>query len=718
MGEPLSPNRVFDFLVDEPEPHPAYDFFAPGPLPGYAGNPNNNNEWIEADVPLLGELGVVADEPMVGLIVDEIVEPIVEAEEQVVAPMVDMNEGVADGFCHTTSDASGALTERLRMIENLSTRLGNLEYGHRRLVKKVQVMASQMVHAANRFKQIGTQMEQGQHTTTQRDEVIAGLTKRVQSLQKVIENGATLPKTHVVKGVIKEVPIVTAEEKAQRRLEVKARTTKKTQSNLLKQQYENFTALSSEILDQTFDRLQKLVSQLDLLDEKLLQEDVNQKLLRSLSPEWNTHAVVYEPEVKGMSSSSSSIQNMAFVSSSNNNTSSTNGTVNTTHEVSTASTQVNAAYSTNIDNLSDAVICSFFKVFEKTRRKLTINRNETVGFDKYNNRHKSEHFAGKCRALRNQDNKHRESSRRSMPVETFAFIDLVSCDGLGGHDWIDQAEEGPNYALMAFSSSSSDLKVSNDSTYSKSCLETVKLLKSQNEQLLKDFEKSELMVVCYKTGNFMPQTPDLSYTGLDKFVNKPVVENYKAKSSEEETKADEGFFVGYSLSSKAFSVFNSRTRIMEENLHIRFTDSTPNVVGSGPDWLFDIDALTRTINYETIVTGTQSNGFVVPKNSHDDGSKPSSDDGKKVHEDLRKESECKDQEKEDNINNTNNVNTVSLTVNAASTNEVNVVGGKTSIELPFDLNMLALEDVSIFDISNDDEYDDAMADMNNLNTTI
>ncbi|GKA39206.1 hypothetical protein Tco_0731757, partial [Tanacetum coccineum] len=79
--------------------------------------------------------------------------------------------------------------------------------------------------------------------------------------------------------------------------------------------------------------IQKLVSQLELLDEKLSQEDVNQKLLRSLSPEWNTHAVVwrnkadldtmsmddlynnlkvYEPEVKGMSSSSSSTQNMAF----------------------------------------------------------------------------------------------------------------------------------------------------------------------------------------------------------------------------------------------------------------------------------------------------------------------------------------------------------------------------------------------------------------------
>ncbi|GJW19319.1 hypothetical protein Tco_0026755 [Tanacetum coccineum] len=55
MGEPLSPDRVFDFPMDEP--HPAYDFFAPGPLPGYVGNPNNMNRWIEADVPLLGEMG-------------------------------------------------------------------------------------------------------------------------------------------------------------------------------------------------------------------------------------------------------------------------------------------------------------------------------------------------------------------------------------------------------------------------------------------------------------------------------------------------------------------------------------------------------------------------------------------------------------------------------------------------------------------------------------
>nr|GEU79726.1 hypothetical protein [Tanacetum cinerariifolium] len=127
-------------------------------------------------------------------------------------------------------------------------------------------------------------------------------------------------------------------------------------------------------------------------------------------------------------------------------------------------------------------------------------------------------------------------------------------------------------------------------------------------------------------------------------------------------KVDEGFFVGYSLNSRAFRVFNSRTRIVEENLRIRFSESTPNVVG------------------------TQSNGFVdtkasdnaYPKSSNDDGSKPLSDDGKKVDEDPRKENKCNDQEKEDNINSTNNVNTVSSTVNAGGTNEVNV----TLVDLP------------------------------------
>ncbi|GKA58413.1 ribonuclease H-like domain-containing protein [Tanacetum coccineum] len=248
---------------------------------------------------------------------------------------------------------------------------------------------------------------------------------------------------------------------------------------------------------------------------------------------------VYEPEVKGMSSSSSSTQNMAFVSSSNNNSNNTNGTVNTaqavntTHGVSTASTQVNAANSTNIDNLSDVVIYDMEgmdlrwqmamltmrarRFLKNTKRKLTVNGNETIGFDKYKvecyNCHNMGHFVRECRALRNQDNKNKKSSRRS-------------------------AEEGPNYALMAFSSSSPNSEVSNDSICSKSCLETVESLKSQNDQLLKDLKKSELMVLVPPpyTGNFMPLTPDVSFTGLDEFVNEPVVENCKAMSSEEEPK--------------------------------------------------------------------------------------------------------------------------------------------------------------------------------------
>ncbi|GJS84853.1 hypothetical protein Tco_0751394 [Tanacetum coccineum] len=136
-----------------------------------------------------------------------------------------------------------------------------------------------------------------------------------------LENGNSAPKTTVVEGVEKVIPPTTVEEKAQKRLKVKARSTlmigipnghqlkfnsikdekslleaiekrfrgnvatKKTQRNLLKHQYENFFAPSSESLDQTFDKLQKLVSQLEILGEKLSQEDVNQKLLRSLSLE-------------------------------------------------------------------------------------------------------------------------------------------------------------------------------------------------------------------------------------------------------------------------------------------------------------------------------------------------------------------------------------------------------------------------------------------------
>ncbi|GKB27219.1 ribonuclease H-like domain-containing protein [Tanacetum coccineum] len=359
---------------------------------------------------------------------------------------------------------------------------------------------------------------------------------------EVIENGIARPKTKVVE-TTNAPPI--GGRKAKRRCQVIAAAvtrglegsaTKKTQRNLLKQQYENFTASSLEVLDQTFDRLQKLISQLEIHGESISQEDMNQKFLRSLSPEWNTHTIV-----KGTSSSSRNIQNVAFVSS--NNTNSTNGAVNTAHGATTASTQATVVNTTTIDNLSDVVICAFFasqpnssqfdnedlqqinpddleemdlrwqmtmltmramRFLKNTGRKLTVNGNETIGFDKSKvecyNCHKRRHFARECRALRNQENRNRENARRVVPMEITTSNALVSCDG-SGYDWSDQAEEGPtNFALMAYSSTSSNSEVSTDSNCSSSCLENVKILKEQNEQLLKDLRTSKLNTIAYKTG--------------------------------------------------------------------------------------------------------------------------------------------------------------------------------------------------------------------------
>ncbi|GJV60492.1 putative ribonuclease H-like domain-containing protein [Tanacetum coccineum] len=226
-------------------------------------------------------------------------------------------------------------------------------------------------------------------------------------------------------------------------------------------------------------------------------------------------------------------------------------------------------------------------------------------------------------------------------------------------------------------------------------------------------------------------------------------------------KADEGLFVGYSINSKSFRVFNSRTRIVEENLHVQFSENIPNIAGNGPNCLFDIDALTKSMNYKPVIAENQSNGntgtkacddtgkarmetvpakdyILLPlwhadlpfsqnsKSSPDAEFKPSGDNEKKVTEEPRKEGgdSNNDQEKEDdNVNSTNNVNTtsggnstnnvnvVSLTINAAGI-EVNVVGAKTSIKLPDDLNMPELEDI-VYSDGNEDVGTEA--DMNNLN---
>ncbi|GJZ09729.1 ribonuclease H-like domain-containing protein [Tanacetum coccineum] len=279
---------------------------------------------------------------------------------------------------------------------------------------------------------------------------------------------------------------------------------KKVQRILLKQQYENFAALSSETMDQTFDRLQKLISQLEIQGEVINQEDMNLKLLRSLPSEWKTHALIwrnkveietislddlynnlkiYEPELTGSSSTSQNSQNVAFVSNSTNNTNNTNKADNTAHGVSTTHTQGNGVNSTSLDNLCDAVICAFLasqpnspqlsqedleqlhpddleemdlqwemamltirarRFIKRTGRKLDIN-GQRVGFDKSKvecyNCHKHGHFARECRFPRNQENKGRENNTRTIAVETPTQNALIAQDGIGGYDWSYQAEE-------------------------------------------------------------------------------------------------------------------------------------------------------------------------------------------------------------------------------------------------------------------------------------
>ncbi|GJR28756.1 ribonuclease H-like domain-containing protein [Tanacetum coccineum] len=278
-------------------------------------------------------------------------------------------------------------------------------------------------------------------------------------------------------------------------------------------------------------------------------------------------------------------------------TSSTNGAVNIAHGATTASTQASAVNSTTIDNLSDAVICAFFasqpnspqldnedlqqinpdnlkemdlrwqmamlrmrarRFLRNTGRKFSVNGTETIRFDKSKvkcyNCHKRGHFARECRAPRNQENRNRENTRRVVPVETTTSNALVSCDG-SGYDWSDQAEEGPtNFALMAYSSTSSNSEESvearllvykkNESVYE----EDIKVLK--REIHLREVAITELRRKVYNAavppllqGNFMPLKPDLSFSGLEEFTSepiviKPVAENSKAKASEAKPKAN------------------------------------------------------------------------------------------------------------------------------------------------------------------------------------
>ncbi|GJR11344.1 putative ribonuclease H-like domain-containing protein [Tanacetum coccineum] len=246
--------------------------------------------------------------------------------------------------------------------------------------------------------------------------------------------------------------------------------TKKTQTTLFKQQYENFSASSAESLDSIFNRLQKIVSRLAILGVVVAQEDLNLKILSSLPPRWNTHVVLWmnKPEVETMSmddlyynfkiveqkikksvGASSGAQNLAFMTAPR--TSSTNDANTASPQVSTTSPIVNAAsLQVSTTSVSNNVVYAFMvenpngsnvlhqdleqihkddleamdlkwqlsllsvrvkKYYQRIVKKIFINANDIVGYDKSKvecyNCHKLRHFARECRAPRSKEGQFR-----------------------------------------------------------------------------------------------------------------------------------------------------------------------------------------------------------------------------------------------------------------------------------------------------------------------
>nr|GEU84407.1 putative ribonuclease H-like domain-containing protein [Tanacetum cinerariifolium] len=209
-----------------------------------------------------------------------------------------------------------------------------------------------------------------------------------------------------------------------------------------------------------------------------------------------------------------------------------------------------------------------------------------------------------------------KAQRRTVHVETPASVTLVSCDGLGGYDWSDQAEDGQtNFALMTYSSTSSN---------------------SQIIDKCKTGLRYNAVLPPY-TGNFLPPKPDLS--GLEEFVNEPVVTDPIVKKPVSETSEAKA---SADKPKETCPILQIIMKLIDDMLPLEIT------LKEGKSQAETADPLL----------------FQESKSSQTDGFQPSSDDGKKVDEDTRQESECNDQDKQDNVNSTDNLN-------ATSTNRVN-----------------------------------------------
>ncbi|GKF07457.1 hypothetical protein Tco_0041681, partial [Tanacetum coccineum] len=195
--------------------------------------------------------------------------------------------------------------------------------------------------------------------------------------------------------------------------------------------------------------------------------------------------------------------------------------------------------------------------------------------------------------------------------------------------------------------------------------------------------------------------------------------------------ADEGFLVGYSINNKAFMVFNSRTKKLEENLHINFLENKTNVAGSGPEWLFDIDSLIKSMNYEPekafdheyLLLPLMLSNSPLSSSSQSTNNKDADEVPGKGDDDLSERNEGY-------ANNTNRVSTINQERIDSSTQDVNTAGpsnntanenintGSSNINtaspIPNDPSMQSLEATGIFSGAYDNEDVGAEADLNNL----
>ncbi|GJV05343.1 ribonuclease H-like domain-containing protein [Tanacetum coccineum] len=325
---------------------------------------------------------------------------------------------------------------------------------------------------------------------------------------------------------------------------------KKMQKIILKQQYENFTASKSEGLDKTYDRFQKLISQLEILGEVISLKDANLKFLRSLPTAWNTHTLimrnkadldtlsmddlynnfkVYEAEIKVQSSSNSNSQIVAFVSL--ENTSSTNEAVNTAHDVSAASSSSSSSLDTEKEQLNKAnlEIIGYKLGLKSLEARIIIHQKneavfkEDIAFLKYDVQVRDMSI----KDLKNQlEEALKEKDDLKLKLEKFeeSSKNLTKL--------INNQINAKYKTRLGYDSQMNESEVFNGVFTSRES--------NMDDNTVNDrfkIGKGLYIVPPPYTGNFMPPRPDLSFAGLDDYVFRSTMSETVTSVHETETSA-------------------------------------------------------------------------------------------------------------------------------------------------------------------------------------